>query len=72
MNLKKYNLHTVLLLKSDGTLLYITKDLALAKKRFLEHKIDKLIYVVGADQKTHFQQVFKILELWGFPQAKNC
>ena len=66
------NLTNALILKSDGAILYITKDLALARKRFELYDINKLIYVVGVEQKLHFKQIFKILEKAGFKEAKNC
>jgi arginyl-tRNA synthetase len=58
--------------KRDGNTLYATKDLALARRKFGEYQIDKSIYVVGDEQKFHFQQVFKTLEKMGFPQAPQC
>jgi arginyl-tRNA synthetase len=72
VNLEKYNLNKVLVLKSNETALYITKDLAMAMDRLKTHKLNRLIYVVGSEQKLHFKQVFKILELSGFKQAKKC
>jgi arginyl-tRNA synthetase len=60
------------ILRSDGTTLYLTKDLALAKQKFENYQVDRSIYVVDFRQNLHFQQVFKILELWGFPQAEKC
>ncbi|MCK6599606.1 MAG: arginine--tRNA ligase, partial [Bdellovibrionaceae bacterium] len=61
-----------MLLKSDGTGLYATKDLELARRKFQEHKIEKSIYVVDVRQALHFKQVFKALETLGFKQAKDC
>jgi arginyl-tRNA synthetase len=58
--------------KSDGTTLYGTKDLALAKKKFNDFDIDRSIYVVGSEQIFHFKQVFYALEKMGFPQASRC
>jgi arginyl-tRNA synthetase len=58
--------------KRDGNTLYATKDLALAKRKFEEFKIDKSIYVVADEQNHHFKQVFKTLEKMGFPQASQC
>lgn len=58
--------------KSDGTTLYITKDLALAKVKFNEYAIDRSIYVVGSEQNFHFKQLFYALEKMGFPQATKC
>lgn len=72
INLETYDLGIYLLLKSDGTALYSTKDLALAEKKFENYKIDRSLYVVGAEQKLYFQQLFKTLELMGFEQAKKC
>jgi len=61
-----------MVLKSDGAGLYATKDLALARRKFEEFKIDQSVYVVDAAQTLHFQQVFKVLELMGYEQAKYC
>ena len=61
-----------LLLKSDGTGLYATKDLELARRKFEDQKIEKSIYVVDNRQALHFKQVFKTLEKMGFENAKDC
>jgi arginyl-tRNA synthetase len=61
-----------MLRKRDGTSLYSTKDLALAKLKFEEHAIDRSIYVVDSRQADHFRHVFRTLEKMGFAQAKNC
>lgn len=61
-----------LVLKSDGTGLYSTKDLSLAQLKFEKFGIDKSIYVVDVGQSLHFQQVFASLEKMGFDQAKDC
>lgn len=61
-----------LLRKSNGSGLYATKDLALAQVKFNDYKIDRSIYVVGDEQTHHFKQVFKSLEVLGYPQAKKC
>jgi arginyl-tRNA synthetase len=71
-DLTPYNLGTCVLLKSDGAGLYATKDLALAKRKFEQYGVDKSIYVVDAAQSHHFEQVFKVLELCGYEQAKKC
>ncbi|KYK33009.1 MAG: hypothetical protein AYK19_14445 [Theionarchaea archaeon DG-70-1] len=63
---------TYVALRSDGTALYQTKDFALAKRKFEDYGIDRSIYVVASEQKLHFMQVFKTLELAGFEQAKKC
>jgi len=72
LGLKKEKYRTNVILRSDGTTLYLTKDLALAKRKFEQYHVDRSIYVVDARQSLHFQQAFKILELWGFPQASKC
>src|SRR3989338_5993322 len=72
MDLKKENLSIWVLLRDDGTPLYSSKDLVLAKKKFEKYKINKSIYIVGAAQTLHFQQCFKTLELMGFKNYKNC
>jgi arginyl-tRNA synthetase len=72
LGLTKEKYRTMVILRSDGTSLYSTKDLALAKQKFEQYHVDRSIYVVDFRQSLHFQQVFKILELWGFPQAEKC
>jgi arginyl-tRNA synthetase len=66
VNLEKKNQGVALVLKTDGTTLYLTKDLSLAEKKFEKHHIDKSIYVIDSRQSLHMQQVFSILELMGF------
>ena len=68
----KEKYRTTVILRNDGTSLYLTKDLALAKVKFEKYHVDRSIYVVDFRQSLHFQQAFKILELWGFPQAEKC
>jgi arginyl-tRNA synthetase len=72
LGLAKERYRTAVLLRSDGTSLYLTKDLALAKVKFEQYHVDRSIYVVDFRQELHFQQAFKILEMWGFPQAAKC
>ena len=72
LGLEKEKYRTAVILRSDGTSLYLTKDLALAKVKFEQYHVDRSIYVVDFRQNLHFQQAFKILELWGFPQAAKC
>jgi arginyl-tRNA synthetase len=72
LGLKKEKYRTNIILRSDGTTLYLTKDLALAKIKFEQYQVDRSIYVIDVRQSLHMQQVFKILELWGFPQAEKC
>ncbi len=72
LGLEKERYRTTVLLRSDGTSLYLTKDLALAEQKFKKFQVDRSIYVVDNRQSLHFQQAFKILELWGFKQAEKC
>jgi len=72
LGLTKEKYRTAVILRSDGTSLYLTKDLALAKVKFEQYHVERSIYVVDFRQSLHFQQAFKILELWGFPQAAKC
>jgi arginyl-tRNA synthetase len=71
-DLSAFGLGFCLLIKRDGNALYATRDLALARRKFEQYKIDRSIYVVDEAQRFHFQQVFKCLELMGFEQAKQC
>ncbi|MDD5149096.1 MAG: arginine--tRNA ligase, partial [Flavobacterium sp.] len=72
IDLKKFNLGVALIQKTDGATLYATRDLTAAIDRFNKYKFSKMIYEVGAEQKLHFQQIFKILELLGYSWAKDC
>ena len=72
IDMKPYKLGFFMAQKSDGNTLYITKDLALARRKFEDFGITSSIYVVGDEQNFHFKQLFKCLELMGFEQAKNC
>jgi arginyl-tRNA synthetase len=72
LGLKKETYRIAVILRSDGTSLYITKDLALAKIKFEQYRVDRSVYVVDVRQSLHFQQAFKILEMYGFPQASKC
>ncbi|MBI4834596.1 MAG: arginine--tRNA ligase [Planctomycetes bacterium] len=72
VNMEKQNLQPCLLKKSDGATLYAARDIAAAIGRHDKYKFHKLIYVVGADQKLHFRQFFKVLELMGYEWAKEC
>ncbi|MCK4327925.1 MAG: arginine--tRNA ligase [Candidatus Diapherotrites archaeon] len=61
-----------LLQRSDGTTLYSTSDLALAKHKFGDYDPDRSVYVVGSEQKFHFQMLFETLKKWGFRQGEKC
>ncbi|WP_300688662.1 arginine--tRNA ligase [Chryseobacterium sp.] len=58
-----------LLLRSDGTSVYMTQDLGTAVERFKENNIQKLIYTVGNEQDYHFQVLFKVLKKLGYEWA---
>ncbi|MEK7450067.1 MAG: arginine--tRNA ligase [Planctomycetota bacterium] len=72
VKLEKYGMPPCLLRKSDGATLYAARDITAAVQRYETYKFHKLIYVVGADQKLHFRQVFKVLDLMGYDWAKDC
>jgi arginyl-tRNA synthetase len=69
---EKKDLGFCMLIKSDGTGLYATKDIALAIKKFEEYELDHNLYLVDKRQSLHFQQVFKTLEKLGFDVAERC
>ncbi|WP_288447443.1 arginine--tRNA ligase [uncultured Chryseobacterium sp.] len=58
-----------LLLRSDGTSVYMTQDLGTAVERFKQNNIQKLIYTVGNEQDYHFQVLFKVLKKLGYEWA---
>jgi arginyl-tRNA synthetase len=72
LGLEKETYRTMPVLRSDGTTLYSTKDLALTKHKFEEYGVDRSIWVVDVRQGLYFQQIFKIMELMGFEQAEKC
>lgn len=72
VDLKTEGLGVALIQKSDGTSLYVTRDLAAVKDRKEKYKFDKMIYEVGQEQKLHFKQLFKILEKMGYGWYKDC
>ncbi len=71
VDLTEYDLPACLLKKKDEATLYATRDITAAVYRYRTYHFHKLLYVVGAAQKLHFQQVFKVLELLGYPWAKD-
>ncbi len=72
VDLEPHNLPPVMLRKKDGATLYITRDLAAAIYRKETFDFARSLYVVGAEQVLHFQQLFKVLELLGFDWASQC
>lgn len=65
VELDKYDLPPALIVKSDGSTIYLTRDIAAASYRHEEHKPYKSIYVVGSQQNLHFQQLKAVLKEMG-------
>ncbi len=70
-NLEGEGLDEKLLLRSDGTSVYMTQDIGTAKLRFQDYPIDKMIYVVGNEQNYHFQVLSILLDKLGFRWGKD-
>ena len=70
-DLTKEGLDEKLLLRSDGTSVYMTQDIGTAKLRFQDFPIDKMIYVVGNEQNYHFQVLSILLDKLGFRWGKD-
>lgn len=60
-----------ILLRSDGTSVYITQDIGTAKMRFDKHPIDKMVYVVGNEQEYHFKVLSLLLDRLGYAFGKG-
>ena len=71
INLNQYDLGEKILLRPDGTSIYITQDVNLARLKYKDFKMDKSVFVVGSEQNYHFKVLFKILELLNAPYAKG-
>ncbi len=72
VDLEEYGMPPALVTKSDGSTLYLTRDLAAAIYRKRTYDFYKNIYVVAYQQDLHFKQWFKVLELMGMDYAKDC
>lgn len=73
VDLSEYDMPPCIIITSAGTTIYATRDLASLKDRINKYDFDKAIYVVGNEQRLHFKQVFKVLELMGYPEyARKC
>lgn len=73
VDLSEYDMPPCIIITSAGTTIYATRDLASLKERMSKYDFAKAIYVVGNEQRLHFKQVFKVLELMGYGDyAKNC
>ena len=71
VDLEAYNMPPCLILRSDGGTLYPTRDIAAAIDRYDTYKFKKCIIVTGNEQILHFAQWMKVLELMGYPWAKD-
>ena len=71
VDLEEYGMAPCIILKSDGSSLYATRDMAAASYRKATYNFDKCLYVVAYQQNLHFKQFFKVLELMGKDWAKD-
>ena len=71
VDLEAYGMPPCIILKSDGSSLYATRDMAAAIYRKKTYDFDKCLYVVAYQQNLHFRQFFKVLELMGKEWAKD-
>ncbi len=71
VDLNDYDLSTAVMLKNDGTTLYLTRDISAVVSRYQEYKFDKILYVTDVAQVLHFKQLSKIIELMGYPFSKD-
>ena len=71
VDLEEYNMPPCIILKSDGSSLYATRDMAAATYRKKVYDFDKCLYVVAYQQNLHFKQFFKVLEMMGKDWAKD-
>ena len=70
--LDEYGLPPCIILKSDGTTIYASRDLAAVLYRWEQYRFARNIYVVGTPQALHFRQVFAVLDKAGVEASKNC
>ena len=72
VDLSEWNMPPCIILKSDGSTIYATRDLAAAIYRKEAYDFSKMLYVVAYQQDLHFRQFFKVLELMGRDWVKDC
>ncbi|MBD3202860.1 arginine--tRNA ligase [Candidatus Woesearchaeota archaeon] len=72
IDLEEKNLGKKVVLRADGTSIYITQDLVLADLRYKDYKMDKMIYIVGNEQIYHFKVLFEIFKKLKYPFADDC
>ena len=70
--LEDVGLPNKVLVRSDGTTIYMTQDIYLAQKKFHDYPLDSSIYVVGSEQNLHFQQLFAVLKKLGYKWTDSC
>ena len=71
VDLSEYDMAPCLILKKDGSSIYATRDIAAVEYRKKTYNFEKCLYVTGQEQKLHFAQVFKVMELLGNDWAKD-
>lgn len=71
VDLEEYDMPPCLIVKSDGTTIYATRDITAALYRHKEFNFEKAIYITDYAQNLHFKQWFKVIELMGFDWSKN-
>ncbi|MFT4310278.1 MAG: arginine--tRNA ligase [Candidatus Woesearchaeota archaeon] len=71
-DLTSYGLDKKVLLRPNGTSVYITQDIYMATLRYDEFHFDHMIYVVGNEQEYHFQALFSVFDMLGYPFATSC
>ena len=72
VSLSKYNLDDKILLRADGTSVYITQDIGTAVQRHEDFSFTNMIYTVGNEQNHHFKVLFSILDLLSYNWSSNC
>ncbi len=70
-DLEKYKIPNKIILRSDGSSIYINQDMVLMLKKFKDYKFDESYYVVASEQDLYFKQLFKIMDLLGYSEAKK-
>lgn len=68
VDLEEYNMPPCIIITSAGTTIYATRDITAFIDRINTYNFDKMVYVVGAEQKLHFEQFFKVLEKMGYEE----
>lgn len=71
-DLEHYGMPNIVLLRSDGTGLYVTSDLGLTFEKFRKYNLDMSMWVVSSQQDLYFKQLFKIFELMEYKWHKEC